>query len=80
MQDVGDLHMKLTLSRKRQVVHRDVRPHKIYLQDKNYLVAKIAGLGLSQHVAEGSTLTDDFFGAHHACDTTACHCVKHGPA
>ena len=80
MQDVGDLHIKLTLSRKRQVVHRDVRSYKIYLQDKNYLVAKIAGLGLSQDFAEGSTPTGDWLGAHHACDTTACHCVKHGPA
>ena len=36
-----------------QLVHMDLKPANILLQDKNCLVAKIADLGLSSYLAEG---------------------------
>ena len=36
----------------------DVKSPNVLLQDRNYLVARIADLGLSQWIAEGSLLTN----------------------
>ena len=46
-----------------QLVHMDLKPANILLQDKNCLVAKIADLGLSSYLAEGSLLTNPGRGA-----------------
>ena len=46
-----------------QLVHMDLKPANILLQDKNCLVAKIADLGLSSYLAEGSLLTNHGRGA-----------------
>ena len=46
-----------------QLVHMDLKPANILLQDKNCLVAKIADLGLSSYLAEGSLLTNRGHGA-----------------
>ena len=48
-----------------QLVHNDLKPANILLQDKNCLVAKIADLGLSSYLAEGSLLTNRGHGAPH---------------
>ena len=48
----------------RQIVHMDLKSPNVLLQDKNYLVAKIADLGLSRQIAEGSMLTNTFLGMH----------------
>lgn len=42
----------------------DLKSPNVLLQDKNYLVAKIADLGLSRHIAEGSLMTNLGQGAH----------------
>lgn len=36
----------------------DLKPPNVLLHDKNYLVAKIADLGLSRQIAEGSSMTN----------------------
>ena len=48
----------------RQIVHMDLKSPNVLLQDKNYLVAKIADLGLSRHIKEGSMLPNTFLGMH----------------
>ena len=40
----------------------DLKSANVLLQDKNYLVAKIADLGLSRQIAEGSVLTNSGHG------------------
>ena len=47
-----------------QIVHMDLKPPNVLLQDKNYLVAKIADLGLSRHITEGSLMTNPGYGEH----------------
>ena len=42
----------------------DLKPPNVLLQDKNYLVAKIADLGLSRHITEGSLMTNPGHGEH----------------
>ena len=42
----------------------DLKSPNVLLQDKNYLVAKIADLGLSRQIADGSLLTNSFLGSH----------------
>ena len=41
----------------------DLKSPNVLLQDRNHLVAKIADLGLSRHIAEGSLLTNTGRGA-----------------
>ena len=48
----------------RQIVHMDLKSPNVLLHDRNYLVAKIADLGLSRQVAEGSLLTNSGHGVH----------------
>ena len=40
----------------------DLKSANVLLQDKNYLIAKIADLGLSRQIAEGSLLTNSGHG------------------
>ncbi len=40
----------------RQLVHLDLKSPNVLLQDKNWLVAKIADLGVSKYLVEGSLL------------------------
>ncbi len=42
----------------------DLKSANVLLQDRNCLVAKIADLGLSRQIAEGSLLTNSGQGAH----------------
>ena len=49
--------------RARQIVHMDLKSPNVLLQDRNCLVAKIADLGLSRQLAEGSLLTNAGHGA-----------------
>ena len=42
----------------RQIVHMDLKSPNVLLPDRNCLVAKIADLGLSRQIAEGSLLTN----------------------
>ena len=42
----------------------DLKSPNVLLQDRNYLVAKIADLGLSRQIAEGSLLTNSGHGVH----------------
>ena len=48
----------------RQIVHMDLKSPNVLLQDKNCLVARIADLGLSRQIAEGSLLTNSGHGVH----------------
>ena len=48
----------------RQIVHMDLKSPNVLLQDKNCAVAKIADLGLSRQIADGSLLTNTFLGPH----------------
>lgn len=41
---------------KRQVVHMDIKSANVLLQDKTCRVAKIADLGVSRYLVEGSLL------------------------
>ena len=40
----------------RQLVHMDLKSPNVLLQDKNCLVAKLADLGISKYLLEGSLL------------------------
>ena len=48
----------------RQIVHMDLKSPNVLLQDRNCLVAKIADLGLSRQIAEGSLLTNSGHGMY----------------
>ena len=37
-------------------MHFDLKSENVLLQDKNYLVAKVADLGMSRYVVEGRSL------------------------
>ena len=47
----------------RQLVHLDIKSPNVLLQDKVWLVAKIADLGISKYLVEGSLLDFTFRGA-----------------
>ena len=47
----------------RQLVHLDLKSPNVLLQDKNCLVAKIADLGVSKYLVEGSLLDFTMRGA-----------------
>ena len=47
----------------------DLKSPNVLLQDKNFLVAKIADMGLSRQITEGSLLTNTGHGVHMSiCD------------
>ena len=46
-----------------QLVHLDIKSPNVLLQDRVWLVAKIADLGISKYLAEGSLLEFTFRGA-----------------
>ena len=60
----------------RQIVHMDLKSPNVLLRDRSYLIAKIADLGLSRQIAEGSLMTNCGHGARlperGLCASAAC--------
>ncbi len=68
----------------RQLVHLDLKSQNVLLHDKNFLVAKIADLGLSKYLVEGSLLEFTMRGelagwlSRPFCDSVDCgQCALH---
>ena len=55
-------HFIKACSMGRQLVHLDIKSPNVLLQDKVWLVAKIADLGISKYLVEGSLLDFTFRG------------------
>ena len=56
-----------------QLVHMDLKSPNVLLQDKNCLVAKLADLGISKYLLEGSLLDLTMRGACATCTAWLIH-------
>ncbi len=55
-----------------QVVHMDIKSANVLLQDDTCQVAKIADLGVSRYLVEGSLIDFTLRGARPRCNLTLC--------